>query len=271
MSQQRISHPYEVHTIKYGPSDSQVGDLYLPNANRPPVVCLLHGGFWRMPYGRDEFDPVARDLASRNFAVWNLEYRRLGEPEGGWPGTFQDVAAGIDHLASLVAEGIELDLGRVVVVGHSAGGHLALWSSARDHRQTPLRTPVRVRPAGAVGLAAVANLARTFSLGSGNSAVGALLGGSPSQYSARYAAVSPIAMLPLGVNQLIVHGGMDQALPVEISREYVQAARAAGDNVQFSELPRAGHMDFLDPGSDAHTTLCAWLAQFFNHDGAERV
>jgi len=120
-------------------------------------------------------------------------------------------------------------------------------------------------------LAAVANLARTFFLGSGNSAVGALLGGSPSQQPVRYAAASPIAMLPLGVNQLIVHGGMDQALPVEISREYVQAARAAGDHVQFSELPGAGHMDFLDPGSDAHTTLCAWLAQFFNHDGAERV
>lgn len=220
-----------------------------------------------MPYGRDEFDPVARDLASRNFAVWNLEYRRIGEPEGGWPGTFQDVAAGIDHLASLVAEGIELDLGRVVVVGHSAGGHLALWSSARVHRQTPLCTPVRVRPAGAVGLAAVVDLARTFSLGSGDSAVGAFLDGSPSQQSVRYAAASPITLLPLGVNQLIVHGEMDETLPVEIAREYVQAARATGDNIQFVELPRAGHMDFLDPTGDAHATLCAWLEQFFNHGG----
>ena len=265
MSQQHIKHPYAVHTIKYGPSDSHVGDLYLPNVGRPPVVCLLHGGFWRMPYGREEFNPVARDLASRNFAVWNLEYRRLGESGGGWPETFHDVAAGIDHLASLAVEGIELDLGRVVAVGHSAGGHLALWSSARNHRQTPLRTPVRIRPAGAVGLAAVVDLARTFSLGSGDSAVRAFLDGSPSQQSVRYAAASPVALLPLGVNQLIVHGEMDATLPVEIAREYVQAARAAGDNVQFAELPRAGHMDFLDPASDAHATLCAWLEQFFNH------
>jgi len=267
VSPQHILHPYEVRTIKYGASNSQVGDLYLPKATRPSVVCLLHGGFWRMPYGRDEFDPVARDLASRNFAVWNLEYRRMGEPGGGWPGTFQDVAAGIDHLASLVGEGIELDLGRVVVVGHSAGGHLALWSSAQNHKQSPLHTPVRVRPAGAVGLAAVVDLARTSSLCSGDCAVVAFLDGSPSQQSVRYAVTSPIAMLPLGVNQLIVHGGMDETLPVEIAREYVQAARAAGDSVQFSELPRAGHMDFLDPRSDAHATLCAWLEQLSEHGG----
>ena len=152
-------------------------------------------GFWRMPYGRDEFSPVARDLASRGFAVWNLEYRRLGSPEGGWPGTLQGVAAGIDHLAKLVAEGTELDLSRV------------------DQQPT------------------------------------------------RYAAASPIALLPIGVNQLIVHGAADEALPIEITRDYVQAAKAAEDSVQFSELPGASHMDYLDPGSEAHTTLCRWLEQ----------
>jgi acetyl esterase/lipase len=109
------------------------------------------------------------------------------------------------------------------------------------------------------------DLARAFSLGAGDSAVAAFLEGSPHQQPARYAAASPIALLPLGVNQLIVHGGMDEVLPVEMARDYVQAARAAGDNVQFPELPRAGHMDFLDPRSDAHATLCAWLEQLFNH------
>jgi acetyl esterase/lipase len=260
VSQHHIGEAFAIHTARYGPSDSQVGDLYVPNATRPPVVCLLHGGFWRMPYGREEFSAVARDLASRNFAVWNLEYRRLGEPEGGWPGTFQDVAAGIDHLATLVIEGHDLDLNRVVIVGHSAGGHLALWSCARIPMQPPLRTPLRVRPAGAVGLAAIVDLARTFSLGSGDNAVEALLDGSPSQRSTRYAAASPIALLPLGVKQLIVHGGMDQTLPAELARAYVQAARAAGDDVQFTELPMGGHMDFLDPGSDAHASLCTWLS-----------
>lgn len=264
LNSQRTHHPHTMRTIKYGPSESQVGDLYVPSAARPPVVCLLHGGFWRMPYGRDEFSPVARDLAARGFAVWNLEYRRLGAPEGGWPGTLQDVAAGIDHLARLAVEGVELDLSRVVVVGHSAGGHLALWCAARRGKQGVLRTPASVQPAAAAGLAAAVDLARTFSLSAENSPVGDLLGGSPDEQPGRYAAASPMALLPLGVNQLIVHGVMDEALPIEITRDYVQAAKAAGDTVQFSELPNVGHMDCLDPGSEAHVALCRWLEQFAN-------
>jgi acetyl esterase/lipase len=123
---------HTMHTVKYGSSDSQEGDLYLPSKQRPPVICLLHGGFWRMPYSRDEMTLIAQDLAARGFAVWNIEYRRIGALGGGWPGTFQDVTAGIDHLATFVADGVELDLNRVTVIGHSAGGHLALWSAARN-------------------------------------------------------------------------------------------------------------------------------------------
>jgi acetyl esterase/lipase len=119
-------------------------------------VCLLHGGFWRMPYGRDEMDAIARDLAARGFAVWNLEYRRVGAPGGGWPGTLDDVGAGIDHLATLVGEGVNLDLERVAVVGHSAGGQLALWSASR--------ASPRVRVAAAAGLAPVADLDRRRSI-----------------------------------------------------------------------------------------------------------
>jgi acetyl esterase/lipase len=261
---QRADQAYTMRAIKYGPSDHQEGDLYLPDTSRPPVVCLLHGGFWRIPYDRTEFDPVARDLAARGFAVWNLEYRRLGAPGGGWPDTFQDVAAGIDHLAMVVAEGTELDLNRVTVVGHSAGGHLALWSAARTDKRGTLRVPTRVRPAAAAGLAAVVDLARAHALSVGNSAVGELLGGSPDQQPIRYAAASPIALLPLGVKQLIVHGVADGALPIEVTWNYVQAARAAGDNIQFSELPAAGHMDCLDPRSEGHGTLCRWLGQSTN-------
>jgi len=255
---QPTTQPCRFRTFHYGPHESQVGDLYLPAAPTPPVVCLLHGGFWRTPYGRDEFAPVAKDLVERGYAVWNIEYRRRGKPGGGWPGTLDDVAAAVDHLATLANDGIDLDLARVTVVGHSAGGHLALWVAAR-HQHALMRTPVRVQPIAAAGLAPVADLARTWALGAGTGAVDEFLGGSPSQYPERYACASPIEMLPLGIDQLVIHGAKDEALPVELSRRYAAAAQAAGDKVAYVELPDAGHMDFLDPGSQAHAALCQWL------------
>src|SRR6266850_1075616 len=148
-----------VRTERYGPFEDQEGDLFLPAGPRPAVVCLLHGGFWRMPHGRGQMTAIAQDLARRGLAVWNLEYRRLGASTGGWSGTFDDATAGIGHLASLVADGIDLDLDRVTVVGHSAGGHLALWSAARrrsDSRKSGVAERVRIR--AAVGLAPVADL-----------------------------------------------------------------------------------------------------------------
>jgi acetyl esterase/lipase len=251
-----------MRTVSYGPSESQVGDLYLPAAPRRPVVCLLHGGFWRVPYGRAEFSPVANDLAGRGFTVWNLEYRRLGEAGGGWPGTLQDVAAGIDHLATLVDNGNALDLNHVVVVGHSAGGHLALWSATRSRQLAQIATASRVRTAVAIGLAAVADLGRAYGLSAGNNAVGELLGGSPDQRPERYAAASPMELLPLGVRQLLMHGTADTALPIELGRDYAQAAATAGDAVEFIALPTAGHMDYLDPASAAHATLYRWLERY---------
>ena len=254
-----------MRTIRYGPAESQEADLHLPllpTSTRPPVICLLHGGFWRMPYGREELGPVARDLAARGFAVWNLEYRRLGAPGGGWPETLQDVATGVDHLANLVTEGFELDLGRVLVVGHSAGGHLALWSAARVGKPGVLRRPTRVQPVAAAGLAAILDLAVAFADHAGDGAVGELLGGSPTSRPERYAAASPLALLPLGVDQLILHGAADEALPIETTRQYVSAAVAAGDRVEFVAPRGAGHMDYLDPESTAHATLCRWLERF---------
>jgi acetyl esterase/lipase len=233
--------------------------LYLPHVSRPPVLCLLHGGFWRMPYDRDEFTAVAKDLAARGYAVWNIEYRRLGATGGGWPGTLHDVVLAIDHLATLVTDGIELDLNRVIVAGHSAGGHLALWVAAQK-KPANISSPVRVRPIAAAGLAAITDLARLCELNAGKGAVKEFLGGTPIQYPDRYRAASPIELLPLGVRQLIIHGVKDEALPIDLSRSYSTAAQASGDCVEFVELPDAGHMDFLDPSSKAHITLCEWLA-----------
>jgi len=217
-----------------------------------------------MPYSRDHIAPIAVDLADRGFAVWNLEYRRVGAAGGGWPGTLQDVGAGIDHLARLAQDGAPVDLDRVTVVGHSAGGHLALWSARRDSARSDLGAgdglqPKRVKISGAVGLAAVADLALAYELRCGNGAVENFLGGSPLDVPARYRSTSPAQMLPIGVKQILAHGSIDADVPVLMSRRYAAAARAAGDEVNFIELPDADHMDFVDPSSDAHAAWCSLL------------
>lgn len=261
----------KVRLVAYGEHPGQEADLVLgqQRARAPllPVVVLLHGGFWRMPWGREQLVDVAHDLAVCGFAVWNVGYRRLGQPGGGWPGTLQDVASAIDHLAPLAAGGAPLDLSRVVAVGHSAGGQLALWAAAR-HRPEGVDGPRRVRPVAAVGLAPLADLRRAAELRVGDGAAEELLGGAPVEVPERYAAAAPRDLLPLGVPQLLLHGARDTEVPLALSRGYVDAARTAGDEVDWRELPGTGHMDFVDAGSSAHAELRGWLRSWAE-SGAE--
>jgi acetyl esterase/lipase len=250
-----------MQTYRYGDSAGQEGDLHLPGTPCPPVVALLHGGFWRIPYGREEMEAAARDLAGRGFAVWNIEYRRCGAPGGGWPGTLQDVAAAIDHLAVLAAGGVELDLDHVIAAGHSAGGHLALWAAGRARSDARVFRPPQVPVRAAAGLAPVSDLAAAHALGLGRSAVAEFLGGSPVQVPERYRACSPIEMLPLNLPHLIVHGAEDEAVPVMLSRAYANAARAAGDAVDLAELGDVNHMDVINPHSVAYAVFCQWLSK----------
>jgi acetyl esterase/lipase len=247
-----------MRTIAYGQSTGQVGDLYLPDAPTPPVICLVHGGYWRVLYDRTYMAPLALDLVTRGFAVWSLEYRRMGGGGGGWPGTFDDVGRGIDYLATLAEEGVDIDLKRVATLGHSAGGHLALWCAQRDAPGAGY-APKRVNVAAAIGLAPVADLVRAYELGCSNGAVAEFLGGSPSEHPERYHASSPMELLPLGVRQLVIHGTPDEDVPVDISRRYAAAAKAAGDDIRFVELATASHMDLVDPQGEAQTILCEWL------------
>lgn len=245
-------------TLAYGPHPSQVGDVYLPDAPGAPVVCLFHGGFWRMPYGRDQMIPLAEDLVALGMAVWNVEYRRLGEG-GGWPSTLEDVAASIDFLAERVAQGDALDLSRVATVGHSAGGQLALWV-AGGGRPGSAGTP-RVKVRAAVGQAAVSDLNQAADLHLSDDVASEWLGGSPAEVPDRYAFASPHARLPLGLPHLLVHGTEDDVVPVAMSRAYARAARAAGDAAALVEVPGAGHFVHLDVQSPAWAAVRGWLLQ----------
>ncbi len=237
-------------TYRYGSDASQVADLHLPAGGGPcPVAVVIHGGFWRARYDKTLMDAVCADLATRGWAAWNLEYRRIGPGgNGGWPATFDDVSAGIDQLARLDAP---IDMGRVVTLGHSAGGHLALWAATRVESQVTLQ--------GAIGQAAVTDLAQASRLGLSDGAVDELLGGGPGEVPERYAAASPVQRLPLGVPTLLVHGARDDTVPVTFSIEFGAAAVAAGDPCDLVVAEHDGHFEHIDPASAAWATVTRWL------------
>lgn len=226
---------------------SQVGELVRPGAPEPaPVAVVLHGGFWKERYDRHLMDELCADLAARGWAAWNVEYRRVGGG-GGWPETFVDVAAAVDHLAGVDG----LDLGRVVTIGHSAGGHLALWAAARPGLSggAPGAGP-RVRVTHAVAQAGVTDLVEAARLGLGGGVAEGLTGGRAEAYELG----SPRARLPLGVPQLLVHGTGDDTVPVAMSREYA-AATGEAELVEYA----GGHYEHLDPRSEAWKAVVEWL------------
>ncbi len=224
------------------------------------MAVLIHGGFWRARYDLRLEDRLVTDLAGRGFAVWNLEYRRLGwRSRGGWPGTFEDVAAGIDHLGRLDEP---LDLSRVVAIGHSAGGQLALWAAARPGlpEGAPGAEP-RVRLSGAVSQAGVADIREAARLELSRGAAETFLGGAAGTLPDRYDLASPIERLPLSVPQLLVHGEDDEVVPIDLSRRYVRRAAECGDSCELVELPGIGHDEHLEPDSGAWRPVTTWLGE----------
>ncbi|MGH3065022.1 MAG: alpha/beta hydrolase family protein [Gaiellaceae bacterium] len=231
----------------------------MPSARGPhPVVVVLHGGFWRARYDRSLMDELCLDLSGRGLAAWNLEYRRVGGG-GGWPETFEDVAAGIDALADLDAP---LDLERVAAVGHSAGGHLALWAAARPTlpKGAPGAEP-RVRVGRAVSQAGVLDLRLAAQLSPSAQPTIALLG-DPEKHSDRYELASPRERLPLGVRQLVLHGDQDTTVSVRIATSYATAAREAGDPCELVMLSATGHFEHIDARAAAWHVARDWLVAY---------
>ncbi len=237
--------------LPYGDDPLQFGDLRLPEGPGPhPLAIVVHGGFWRAEYALDYFGHACDALAAEGIATWNIEYRRIGNPGGGWPGTFLDVAAAADHVRVL-ADDYQLDLDRVIAVGHSAGGHLALWLAGRNRIPAgdvlATHDPLHLRAALALG--GVADLRQAWELGLGEGVARELIGGTPEEYPERYAATSPADLLPLGVPQILIHGELDAPVPYATCRDYAARATASGDDVTFIGLPDTGHFEIVDPRS----------------------
>jgi len=217
--------------IAYSRGEFQVGDLRVPSGRGPhPVAIVIHGGYWRARYDLKEVEHLCEAVTRRGLATWSLEYRRIGNPGGGWPGTLDDVRTGAAHLEKIATER-SLDLKRVVAMGHSAGGHLVLWLAKQN--------AIALR--GIVALAPVADLRRAWELKLSDTVVADLLGGS----------ASPIELVPLGVAQRVLHGTNDDVVPLEISRRYVAAAKKSGDDSKLIEVAGAGHFELIDPRSSA--------------------
>ncbi|HZC04374.1 MAG TPA: alpha/beta fold hydrolase [Ktedonobacterales bacterium] len=241
--------------VAYGPAPQQFGDLRLPASKTAwllPVVIVIHGGFWRSRYDLEYFGAACGALAQAGFATWNIEYRRIGDLDAGWPGTFNDVAAAADALRPL-ADRYPLDLSRILALGHSAGGQLALWLAARP--RTPKESALwRADPLpihGIVSLAGVADLRRAWELRLSDNITETFMGGTPEQVPERYASGSPYDLLPLGATQILVHGTTDTNVPFEMSQRYVDQARALGDNARLVTLEGASHFEPVDPSTSA--------------------
>ena len=223
-------------------------------------MVTIHGGAWHKRYGRSLMRGLAGDLLRRGWAVWNIEYRRLGGDGGGWPATFEDVAAAIDHLGALDAP---LDLDGVSFLGHSAGGHLALWAAARDALPSgapgaaPASLPTRV-----AGQAAVCDLAGGYRYWGGGPLT-ELMGGSPEELPERYALADPMLLAPLQVPVLLVHGTADRTVSIKPARRYAKRAQEAGCPAELVEIegPAGSHRAHVDPRSQAWTAVTRWLGQ----------
>ncbi|MCI4041603.1 alpha/beta hydrolase [Streptomyces sp. TRM75563] len=267
-------------TAAYGDHPDQVVDFYAPRDGRTaaPLVVLLHGGAWRAPYDRAHASPLADFLARRGFAVANVEYRRGGDdiPQqrdgaenarpggadpvaGRWPETFDDVAAALDAMPVLAARELPgADVRRIVVAGHSAGGHLALWAAARHvlPEGSPWRLPVPPPLRGVVALAPIADFATAVGLGVCGGAVDQLLG-TKADFEERAAHADPGVLLPTGIATAIVQGVDDIVVPKAVAEAYVDAAARSGETVGLTLLGGVGHFPLIDPAADA----CAVVAE----------
>jgi acetyl esterase/lipase len=241
--------PRPTATVRYGADPLQVADLWMPAGTGPhPTVLMVHGGCWQTDIAdRAIMNWIAEDLRRRGIAVWNIDYRGVDRPGGGYPGTFQDAAAAADSLRDH-ASAFRLDLSRLVATGHSAGGHLALWLAARPRLPagSPLRTadPLPIHEVVSLGgLPDLEEAARSEN-GCGNDVIGRLTSG-------HFADTSVPRLAPLGLPQVLINGRQDRIVPTAYAEGYARPMRAAGDDVRVRMIDRTGHVELVAPETAA--------------------
>ncbi len=246
---------------KYGDHSDQFGELFLPETgDKFPVIILIHGGCYREKYSLKPMGRMAGTLADEGFAVWSIEYRRAGN-DGDYPTMFLDAAQATDYLRNCPKADL-LDLDNVITVGHSAGGHLALWVAGRhklaDSSALYLENPLAIK--GAVALAPIADLIYGFEQGQCDGALTVVMGGEPEDAQQNYADGSPRELLPLGVPQTHIIGTEDTEM-MENTKPYIEAATQAGDTATLITVPDVGHFEIVDTMSDVwHIVRDAILA-----------
>ena len=253
--------------IFYGNGEEQFGELRLPEKGDGPfpIIVIIHGGFWKKAYDLKHIRPLANAFTSHGFVTWNIEYRRVGHVGGGWPGTFADVSAALQYVDKL-ANLYPIDLERVVTLGHSAGGHLALWVAAQEnlHENSPIRfekNPLPVK--GVLSLAGIGHLETMYQIhhweeklfDSDVNPTRDLLGGTPAQYKERYEHGSPSTLLPISSNIVLIHGELDIAVPFAMSKMFDERARASGTKVELIPFRDLEHYAIIQPDTKSWPVL----------------
>jgi acetyl esterase/lipase len=231
--------------LAYGTDANQFGDLRLPKTKGPfPVVMNLHGGYWRAKYDLAHAGHLCAALAAKGVATWNVEYRRVGNLGGGWPGTFEDIRSAYRYLPQ-IAKRYDLDSTKVLVIGHSAGGQLALCLAA--HESSLKRV---------ISLAGVVDLQQAWEQHLSNNAVVEFLGGKPGEVPDHYREADPMNLaIDHDTTQWLIHGAGDDVVPSHFSRQYAEQKKKLGEDVHYTEISIAGHFDLIDPRSNAWPTV----------------
>jgi acetyl esterase/lipase len=263
--------PAPEYVIPYGPDALQFGHLRLPAGDGPhPVIIFIHGGCWLSAYSIDHVGLLEQGFADVGYAVWSLEYRKVGDPGGGWPGTFEDIGAGADFLPVLAAE-YPLDLDRVLASGHSAGGQLALWAAARSRipasSELSVENPQPIR--GVLALAPAADLEGLHEAGVCGNVIDGLMGGSPAEVPGRYQAGSPMRLAPIGVPQTVFVGAQDAAWRPSGLAYQRHAVAAGDDSIVLDEAPESGHFEMILPTTSTWPQVLRALEALANRLGFE--